>query len=158
MKCPQMKRPLLTWCAVLVLASCGAALPHEPTVRRIIDGDTVELTDGRLLRYIGVDTPEVRRKVGDEWVLDPEPMAQEAAAFNRALVEGKRIRCVYDVQTHDRFGRLLAYVYVGETMVNAELVRAGFAQPMTIPPNVAHAEEFRALFTEARDARRGLWK
>ena len=146
--------------AVLLLAglfSCGQLLPSEAGVRRVIDGDTVELTDGRLVRYIGIDAPEVRRREGGRWVVDPQPFGREAAEFNRQLVEGRRVRLEYDVQTHDRFNRLLAYVYVGESLVNAELERAGFAQPLTIPPDVRYAERFRLLAHAARQARRGLW-
>ena len=145
-----------------LLVGCGGVLPERTRVRRVVDGDTVELQDGRLLRYIGIDTPEVRRRVGDRWVVDPEPYGKAATEVNRRWVEGKGVRLEYDVQTHDRFGRLLAYVYVAEKsgtemMVNAELLRQGFAQPLTIPPNVRYAERFRTLAAEARDARRGLW-
>ena len=138
-------------------AAGRAVLPTEASVRRVIDGDTIELSDGRLVRYIGVDTPEARRRVGGQWVEDPEPLAQDATAFNRQQVEGRRVRLEYDAQTHDRFGRLLAYVYVGGTMVNAALLEAGFAQPMTIPPNVRYAERFRALTAQARAEGRGVW-
>jgi len=133
-------------------------------VRRAIDGDTIQLSDGRLVRYIGIDAPEVRRKIGERWVQDPEPFGRAATEANRQLVEGKTVRLEYDVQTHDRYGRLLAYVYVSsrqregeEIMVNAELVRLGMAQPLTIPPNVKYAEVFRQLAEEAREAGRGLW-
>mgnify|MGYP001562355489 FL=1 len=148
---------------VLAATNCGASLPERSTVRRVVDGDTVEVADGRLVRYLGIDTPEVRRRTGAGWVEDPEPMGREATEFNRRLVEGKAVRLEYDVQTHDRFGRLLAYVYVTpdgerEVMANAELLRAGLAQPLTIPPNVRHAERFRALAEEARRDRRGLWR
>ncbi len=111
-----------------------------------------------MVRYIGIDTPEVRRKEGERWVFDPEPMAEAATQANKQLVEGKMVRLEYDVQTHDRFGRLLAYVYVGDTMVNEELIRQGFAQLLTIPPNVKYAQRFRALAKEARRQRRGLWQ
>ena len=123
----------------------------------------MELDDGRLVRYIGIDAPELRRRIGGRWVMDPEPFAQAATDANVRLVEGRRVRMEYDVRTHDRFGRLLAYVYVpaggppGEIMVNEELIRQGFAQLLTIPPDVKHTERFRALVEEARAARRGLW-
>lgn len=149
--------PPLALLVLTGLLSCGQALPDHATVRRAIDGDTVELADGRLLRYIGVDTPEVRRRQDGRWIVDPEPLGQAAAEFNRRLVEGRVVRLEYDVQTHDRYGRLLAYVYVGEMMVNAELLRMGFAQPLTIPPNLKHVDRFRALAEEARRERRGLW-
>lgn len=104
-----------------------------------------------------MDAPEVRRRAGDRWLVEPEPFGLEASSVNRRLVEGKQVRLEYDVQTHDRFGRLLAYVYVGEVLVNAELLRAGVAQPLTIPPNVRYTERFRAVAEEARRGRRGVW-
>ena len=127
-------------------------------VRRVIDGDTIELTDGRLVRYIGIDTPEVRRKAGNRWVVDPEPFALAAAEANRRLVEGKPVRLEYDEQLKDRYGRTLAYVYVGEQMVNEALVADGYAHVLTIPPDVRYAERFRLLANEARRARRGVWR
>lgn len=157
--------------ALILLVSilaCHETGAEEAVVRRVIDGDTVELSDGRLVRYIGIDTPEVRRRArhgdrewragaGDEWVKDPEPYGEAAAEANRRVVEGKRVRLEYDAQTHDRYGRILAYVFVGEQMVNALLLEQGYAQPLTIPPNVKYAQRFRALADEARRAGRGLW-
>ncbi len=126
-------------------------------VSRVIDGDTIELEGGELVRYIGVDTPETRRRVGDQWVKDPEPFGHAATKANRKLVEGRRVRLEYDVQSHDRYGRLLAYVFVGDVMVNAKLLEEGYAQLLTIPPNVKYVEDFRRLAAEARAQRRGLW-
>lgn len=144
--------------ALVVFALRGLPAGSEAVVvKQIIDGDTVELADGRRLRYIGIDTPELHRKVGDRWVKKPEPFGQEAFDRNRQWVLGRRVRLEFDVQSRDRYGRLLAYVYVGDIMVNAELVKEGFAQPLTIPPNVRHAELFRGLAAEARSNRRGLW-
>jgi micrococcal nuclease len=68
------------------------------------------------------------------------------------------VRLETDVQARDRYGRLLAYVWVGDVMVNAELVRQGYAQVMTVPPNVRHQELFVKLQREAREAGRGLWR
>ena len=62
------------------------------------------------------------------------------------------------MRTRDRYGRLLAYVWLGDTMVNAELVRRGYAQVMTVPPNVRYQDLFLKLQREARDAGRGLWR
>ena len=136
-------------------------LPDRAAVRRVIDGDTIELRDGRLVRYIGIDTPEVRRREGLRWVVDPEPFGRAAAEANRRLVAGRTVRLEYDAQTHDRYGRLLAYVYAptrdGEAMVNEELLRLGYAQLLTIPPDVRYVERFRQAVAEARRARRGLW-
>ena len=146
--------------ALVAAASRGTfhATPTDVVIQRAIDGDTVDLSDGRHLRYIGIDTPDVRRRRGDRWVEEPEPFGREASARNRQLVEGKRVRLEFDVQKRDRYGRLLAYVHLGDLMVNAELMQEGFAQPMTIPPNVKHAELFRRLAQEARQNRRGLWR
>ena len=126
-------------------------------MRRVIDGDTVKLADGRLVRYLGIDAPEVRRRVGGSWVVDPEPFSEAATRANRRLVEGKRVRLEYDARTHDRFGRLLAYVYVEEQMVNAALLEAGLAEVLIIAPNVKDEKTFYALVKKARRARRGLW-
>lgn len=139
------------------LGSCAQRFPDEAQVRHVIDGDTIELTDGRLVRYIGIDAPEVRRRDGEHWVVDPEPYAREAAEANRQLVEGKTVRLEYDVERFDRYGRLLAYIYVGDQMVNATLLEQGYAQLLTIPPDVKYVERFRQLVAEARTAQRGVW-
>lgn len=134
----------------------------------MIDGDTIELMDGRLVRYLGIDAPEVRRRArpGDRerqtggehrWVVDPESFGLAATEANQRLVEGKSVRLEYDVETRDRFGRLLAYVYVGEVMVNEELLTLGFARPLAIAPDTKYVERFRARAEEARRERRGLW-
>ena len=130
------------------------------TVVRTVDGDTVwvRLPSGiEKVRYIGIDTPEVHHPTRGE-----EPGGRAATEINRGLVGDRAVRLEPDVQLRDRYGRLLAYVWVtrpdgAELMVNAELVRLGYAQVMTIPPNVRHAEMFRKLAAEAREQRRGLW-
>lgn len=142
---------------VVGLSSCVHAAPELATVRRVIDGDTVELAGGRLVRYIGIDAPETRRREGEQWIDDPEPFGREATEANRRLVEGKTVRLDYDVERLDPHDRLLAYVYVGEQMVNERLLAEGYAVPLTIPPNVKYAERFRDAATQARTARRGLW-
>ena len=145
---------------VSVLGACASVstLPREATVRHVVDGDTVQLTDGQMVRYIGVDAPETHRREGERWVDVAEPFGLEAAEANRRLVEGRQVRLEYDVQTHDRYGRLLAYVYVADRMVNAELLEQGYATTLTIPPDVRYAPRFRAIAEEARRAGRGLWK
>ena len=87
-----------------------------------------------------------------------EPCGPAASAANRRLVEGKTVRLALDVQPWDRYQRLLAYVYVGALMVNAELVRQGSAQVATCPPNVRYADHFRQLQRDARPAGVGCWK
>lgn len=127
-------------------------------VARVIDGDTVELADGEKVRYIGINTPELWRKVNGRWVYDPRPFAEESAGLNRALTHGKLVRLEFDVERRDKYGRLLAYVFLGDgTFVNAELVRQGYAQIMTIPPNVKYVDLLLRLQREARVQKRGLW-
>jgi micrococcal nuclease len=160
---PVRRAVLSALAAVAVWALARQGPPAQSLVQSVVDGDTIELVGGERVRYVGIDTPEVRRRVGARWVYDPEPLAKEATEANRRLVEGRPVRLEYDVQPRDRYGRLLAYVYVsppgqGEVMVNARLLEQGYAQPLTIPPNVKHAETFRALAAQAREQRRGLWK
>ena len=121
-------------------------------VERAIDGDTILLSNGRRVRYIGIDTPETKHPKRSV-----EYMGHEAAEFNRQLVEGKPVTLEYDVERHDKYGRVLAYVRVDGLFVNAELVREGYAKAYTFPPNVKYSKLFLALQREAREEKRGLW-
>jgi micrococcal nuclease len=136
-----------------------APAPPEETAKakvvRVVDGDTIEVTlDGGAedVRYIGVDTPES--------VTPGEPIecfGRRAGAFNERLVGGKKVRLSFDEELRDRYGRLLAYVRVGGRLVNAELLRGGFARTLTIPPNDSRAGAFARLEAAAGRAGRGLW-
>ncbi len=131
----------------------GSVETQQAVVQRVSDGDTVVLIDGRRVRYIGIDTPELHHPTKPV-----QYYAREAAEFNRQLVEGKSIRLEFDLERKDKYGRTLAYLYLPDgTFVNAELVRQGYAHTLTIPPNVRHADLFVQLQKEARLARRGLW-
>ena len=124
-------------------------------VDRVIDGDTILVRIGdrvETVRYIGVDTPETVHPTRGI-----EPYGLAASVFNRILVEGRQVRIELDVEPRDRYGRLLAYIYTDSLFVNAELIRQGYAQVMTVPPNVRHVEEFVLLQREARAAEAGLW-
>lgn len=123
-------------------------------VTRLVDGDTLEV-DGVRVRLIGIDTPESKRPGSPV-----ECFALEASARTAALLPvGTGVRLVLDVERTDRYGRTLAYVYRQSDglFVNAALVRDGYASVLTVPPNVAHADEFVALQREARASGRGLW-
>ena len=148
----RIKKKLSFIVALAILSLLAVSSAHAAKVIRVIDGDTIELEGGVKVRYIGIDTPET--------VHPSKPvqfMGKEASAFNRQLVEGKDVRLEYDVQRTDKYGRTLAYVYVGDTFVNAELVKQGYAQIMTIPPNVKYQDLFLKLQKEAREAKLGLW-
>ena len=141
---------------VTALPAWSTPAPVEGTVVRVVDGDTIHVRIGarvEKVRYIGVNTPEVHHPTKGE-----EPGGREAAEVNRRLVEGQAVRLELDVQERDRYGRLLAYVWIGDLMMNAELVRLGYAQVMTVPPNVRYQEVFLKLQREAREAGRGLWR
>ena len=154
-----MLRALAVMVALLLLpvpTLAETASTLEGVVVRVVDGDTVHVRIGARLekvRYIGVNAPEVHHPVKGE-----EPGGREATDVNRRLVEGRHVRLELDVQARDRYGRLLAYVWIGDTMINAELVRLGYAQVMTVPPNVRHQALFLELQRDARSAHRGLWR
>lgn len=121
-------------------------------VARVIDGDTVELQDGRRLRYIGVDTPET--------VAPGQPVqcyGPEASSRNKALVEGKVVGLEKDMSETDSFGRLLRYVYSDGWMVNAILVEEGYARARAFPPDTRYSSAFSALEAQAMAAGRGMW-
>lgn len=147
----------------LFATGCGETTTAEPfhsqrtqaTVVRVVDGDTIEVfigTTRHKVRYIGMNTPETvdpRRPI--------QCFGQEASNKNKQLVSGKVVEMEKDVSETDRYGRLLRYVYVDGIMVNAELVRLGYANATSYPPDVKYHDIFRRLEREARDAGRGLW-
>jgi micrococcal nuclease len=153
---------VLLLAAVVVLVAHRRDRPRATTfgraqVVRVVDGDTIRVRlDGRTerVRYIGVDTPE-SVKPGTP----VQCYAKRAAAANAALVAGRSVRLVGDVEQRDRYGRLLAYVYrePDGSFVNAQLVRDGYTRTLTTAPNVAHAHQFAQLAQTARQSGRGLW-
>lgn len=142
-----------TLASLTLLADAPAgAVPHPVAalVVHVDDGDTIDVRIGTIrerVRYIGVNAPEIG-----------QPGAQEATLANAALLGAGRVSLAFDVERRDHYGRLLAYVWAGGLMVNAELVRRGLAAAMPIPPNLRHRALFRRLEREARRAGRGLWR
>ena len=154
---------------VLLLNGCSdkACNYEDILVRRAVDGDTLVLENGQRARLIGIDTPEIhmsnrlyqqaqRSKTDIQTIMS---LGREAYRFTRDLVEGKRVRVEFDVEKYDKYDRLLCYVYLRDgTFVNAKIIQEGYASLLTIPPNVKYVDLFRALFQEAREETRGLWK
>jgi micrococcal nuclease len=151
--------------ALAAVAACGGSTSSataggrdreaSTVVERIVDGDTLWVEGRERVRLIGIDTPETQHP--SEGV---ECFGRKASAFLRALVPvGTEVRLAYDVERRDQYGRTLAYLYRAsdDLFVNAEMVRAGYAQAYTVPPNVAHVDELVALQADAREAGRGLW-
>lgn len=129
------------------------ATEEKVLVNRIIDGDTIEVSSGKKVRYIGIDTPET---------VDPRKAVQcfgkEAKEANNNLVLNKVVILKKDVSETDKYGRLLRYVYLEDgTFVNLWLVKNGYASIYTYPPDVAYSRKFLIAEQEARQNKRGLW-
>jgi micrococcal nuclease len=144
---------------VLILISAGLASAQAPDpanatidsrVLKIIDGDTVDIRGSTRVRYLNIDTPEIG-----------QPYSDLAIALNKSLVQFKNVRLETDVKERDAYDRLLAYVYVetdaGWVMANLELVRAGLARLLFIPPNGRYRAAFEAALLDAMIHRRGMW-
>src|ERR1700757_4210166 len=169
MSCGQRKRLrmtarynlCLTAFVYFLLAAVQQGVVHSDalrTVKQVVDGDTIVLEKGEIVRLLGIDAPEIKHatKAGAE-------MGKEAAAFTRKLAEGKKVRLEFDpsnpsISHTDSRKRTLAYVFLADgTFLNAELVKQGYA---FIIPGFVHKyrEEFERLEREARENKRGLWK
>jgi len=154
-------------------ASC--TMPRKPpglqpaSVERVVDGDTiiVHTSEGRRtrVRLIGIDTPELHpsdklrrdaQRSGKD-VAAIQALGARASEFTKKYLGGRAIQLEHDVTALDRYGRRLAYVWVGDELYNLVIVRDGYAGLMTIPPNVRYADVLAACHRSARDARRGLW-
>lgn len=153
---------------VVALAGCSdgstatpetsGALATNATVIYVTDGDTVGLEiDGveERVRLIGIDTPETKKPNTPVECFGPE-----ATAFTKSLLPaGTALHIERDVEARDGYGRLLAYVYrsADAMFVNLEIIGQGYARPLTIPPNVAHADEFVVAARNAEATNVGLW-
>lgn len=158
----------LVICVIKFLLAFSAETNYtDILIKRVIDGDTVQLESGERLRLIGIDTPEMHES--DKLYRDAQRTQQDirtikelgrrAYEFTRSLVEGKWVSLEFDVEKYDKYNRLLAYVYLKDgTFINAKIIQEGYASLMTIPPNVKYADLFLRLYQEARQNRRGLWK
>lgn len=116
-------------------------------VSHVVDGDTFYCRDDRKVRLIGMDSPERRQTFG--------PVARQALIA--MLPSGNAVRLERDVVPTDQYGRTLAYVWIGSSMVNEAMVRDGWAVLYTVPPNVKYAERLGRAQKEARARGTGLW-
>ncbi len=124
-------------------------LPKDGTVKRVIDGDTVELNDGTVIRYDGINSPD-----------NNEPFYKEATEFNKKLVEGKKIKLEYDAYTSDRFGRILAYVIIDNKNLSIELVKQGLAKVNLITDRrkLIYQDQLLKAQDEAKSKKLGVWE
>jgi len=143
--------------ALILLILCLSFSYHvygkEYVVKKVIDGDTIQLESGEVVRYLGIDTPELFSKEKG-----PEFYAQEAARYNKKLVFLKKVRLEFDVEKKDNYNRLLAYVFVKNIFVNAELVRLGYAKANIKPPNLKYKDMLLKLQQKAMEEEKGLWQ
>ncbi len=156
--------------AVLIFArpAQSKTLEHRIyRVARVIDGDTIKLDNAEHVGLIGIDAPEIKdgpkleRDLRERHLTKSVELAmgRKAAEFTRHLIEGKKVRLTFDVRRYDEYHRLLAYVYLLDGMfVNAEIVKAGYAYPYTIKPDVRYARLFQQLYKQAKENHRGLWQ
>lgn len=131
-----------------------ASLPEAvERVERVIDGDTLLLTGGRRVRLLGIDTPELTTPDRPA-----EPLGTDAARFTRDLVEGRDVRLEFDRERFDAYRRVLAYVWLDQRFVNAEIVRAGYSRAeLRFPLRTDRKRLLEEAEREARMAGRGLW-
>jgi endonuclease YncB( thermonuclease family) len=138
--------------ALLLAVALGADVETARVVRAY-DGDSLWLADGREVRLIGINAPELGRDGAPD-----QPLA--AAARDRAnqLVRGKTVRLQYDVERVDRYGRTLAYVILPDGRdLQQLLAREGLAWFIAIAPNLARRDAYHAAEAEACAAHRGVW-
>ncbi|MDP8262724.1 MAG: thermonuclease family protein [Candidatus Ancaeobacter aquaticus] len=165
---------LITYLFSLIL-SLTSALPVQAeniyTVVRVIDGDTIEIKYKdkiESVRLIGIDTPESRAnkkawrdaKRSGRDIRTITKMGKQAVGYVKTLVKGgDEVKIEFDVQKRDKYKRLLGYVYLRNgKMLNEEIIIAGYASPMTIPPDVKYQDKFLNAYKEARKNKRGIWK
>jgi micrococcal nuclease len=115
-------------------------------VFRSIDGDTIELTNGQIVRLLGVDTPE-----------KGQYYYEEASKRLEELTKGKEVFLEKDVTNRDNYGRLLRYVYVGSLFVNLEMIKEGYAQAFVVAPNLKYSYVFLKAENETKEKGIGIW-
>ena len=140
-------------CFLLLLMSISPVMAKDYVVKKVIDGDTIQLESGETVRYLGIDAPEIIIKGGGS-----EFYAREAARYNKKLVYLKKVRLEFDVEKKDNYGRLLAYVFVKDLFVNAELVKHGYAKTYIKPPNEKYKDILIANQKKAMTEEKGLWQ
>ena len=123
-------------------------------VKWVNDGDTIVLTNGQRVRYIGINTPEI-----DYENQKAQPFGYEARSFNKKLVLSQKIRLEFDKERHDRYGRLLAYIFLADgSILNARLLQNGLAFYLYRRPNVKYNNVLLKAQQDAMKAQKGLWR
>ena len=148
--------PIALMCTLFCLAATLVSADDWIRVRWVDDGDTIVLVDGRRVRYLGIDAPEIAH---EQHGRKAEPLGYEALTFNRHLVHRKRVRLELDEETHDAYQRLLAYVFLpGKQMVNEMMIVNGLAHVLPHWPNRRYASLLLEAQRTAMEAKRGIWR
>ncbi|QQZ64497.1 thermonuclease family protein (plasmid) [Paenibacillus sonchi] len=154
---------LLSWLVVVLFLSSipfrhvtAEGMKIEAEVTAVTDGDTftVKMPDGKKekIRLLLVDTPETKHP--DKPV---QPFGPEASAYTTKILKGQTVELEFDVAQRDKYGRLLAYVYIGDKMLNELLLEKGYARVVVFQPNVKYVEQFRKIQKKAQAAKLGIW-
>ncbi|MEM5781934.1 MAG: thermonuclease family protein [Candidatus Aenigmatarchaeota archaeon] len=141
-----MKNFLIAVGITLIIYFIWDYIGNYKQVNFVIDGDTFKTSDGKIVRLIGIDAPEIG-----------EPCFLEAKEKLKEIVNGKIVRLEKDVKEKDEYGRLLRYVYIDNLFVNAEMIRLGFAKFEEIKPNIKYSDLFLEDENKARIAKRCIW-
>jgi micrococcal nuclease len=138
---------------ILLLLISNTVHSKEYVVRKVIDGNTIQLDTGEIVKYIGIETPELNLKEGGS-----EFFAKQASRYNQKLVFMKKVRLEFDKEREDSAGRMLAYVFEKRVFVNAELIKLGYARANIIPPNDKYKNMFLDYEKKAKQSEKGLWQ
>lgn len=147
---PRANRALLIFILLLTAAEHAA---FAERVRHVIDGDTIVLESNQRVRLIGIDAPEVSNA---KYNHAGEFYGNEARSYLRQRIEGKDVRLESGDESFDKYGRRLAYIYLGDDFINREMVEKGYAEVMRKFPN-RYKDEFLRDEEEARAGRIGMW-
>ena len=131
--------------------------PHHAYVVEVIDGDTVRLSNGKDLRYLGINTPETRLHKKNSWKKTFSYWGNRARVFNEQLVLSKKVRIEYDRKKKDKYNRLLGYIFVDGIMVNAQLLKKGLAVIDVRFPNYKYVNQLAEAFLAGLKTKSGIW-
>lgn len=140
---------------LFILSAGNYAYSYELyEVKWVDDGDTIVLEDGRKIRYTGINAPEVEHKENNA-----EPYGYKSKELNNKLVYLKKVRLEFDSEKHDKYGRVLSYVFLPDgTFVNNEIINQGFAYCLTIPPNLKYEKLLLKSQQNAMSLKKGIWQ
>lgn len=156
-----MKRRYLIPLFIVLLSSVictRISAEKRYVVKAVYDGDTIQLSNGQKIRYLGIDAPEIERRLSDGTIKPAAPFSNESKTFNHSLVFRKYIRLAYDIEKTDSYGRTLAYVFLEDgTFINKKLIEHGLAYCLWKAPNTKYYAELLSAQKIAMAAQKGMW-